>query len=56
VALLLAGFGLRADGLLAALIWAVAGTTLASGAANVAAALRGPPPSSSPDGGGAEGA
>ena len=40
LALLLAGFELRADGLLAAAVWTVAGTTLASGAAYVAAALR----------------
>ena len=40
LALLLAGFGLRADGLLAAAVWTVAGTTFASGAAYVAAALR----------------
>lgn len=39
VALLLAGFGLRADGLLSAMVWTVAGTTLASGAVYVAAAL-----------------
>jgi cardiolipin synthase len=43
-ALLLAGFGLRADALLSAAVWAVAGTTLASGAAYVAAALRRQPP------------
>ena len=41
VALLLAGFGLRAEGLLAALVWAVATTTLGSGIAYVAATLRG---------------
>ena len=40
VALLLAGFDLRADGLLSAMVWTVAGTTLASGAIYVAAALR----------------
>lgn len=40
VALLLAGFDLRADALLSALVWTVAGTTLASGAVYVAAALR----------------
>ncbi len=40
VALLLAGFELRADGLLRAMVWIVAGTTLATGAAYVAAALR----------------
>jgi cardiolipin synthase len=40
LALLLAGFGLRADGLLAAAVWTVAATTLASGAAYVAATLR----------------
>jgi cardiolipin synthase len=40
VALLLAGFGLRADWLLAALVWTVAATTAASGAVYVAAALR----------------
>ena len=40
VALLLAGFGLRADGLLWAMVWTVAGTTVASGAVYVAAALR----------------
>jgi cardiolipin synthase len=50
LALLLAGFGLRADWLLSAAVWAVAGTTLASGAAYVAATLRRPPP---PRGGGA---
>ena len=37
VALLLAGFGLRADALLWAMVWTVAGTTVASGAAYVAA-------------------
>ena len=42
LALLLAGFGLRADGLLTAVVWLVAGTTFASGAAYVAAALRRP--------------
>ena len=51
VALLLAGFDLRADGLLSAMVWAVAGTTLASGGAYVAATLRRPPR----DGGGAPG-
>ena len=35
VALALAGFGLRAPGLLQALVWGVAGTTLVSGAAYV---------------------
>ncbi len=42
-ALLLAGFGLRADALLSALVWTAAATTLASGGAYVAAALRRPP-------------
>jgi cardiolipin synthase (CMP-forming) len=42
LALLLAGFGLRADGLLTAVVWTVAGTTFASGAAYVAATLRRP--------------
>ena len=42
LALLLAGFGLAADGLLVAMIWAVALSTLASGAAYVTAALRRP--------------
>jgi cardiolipin synthase len=42
LALLLAGFGLAADGLLDLMIWAVALTTLASGAAYVTAALRRP--------------
>jgi cardiolipin synthase len=40
VALLLAGFDLRADALLSAMVWTVAGTTLVSGAVYVAAALR----------------
>lgn len=40
VALLLAGFGLQADALLWAMVWTVAGTTVASGAAYVAAVLR----------------
>ena len=40
VALLLAGFDLRADGLLSALVWVVALTTLASGGAYVAATFR----------------
>ncbi|GGC31724.1 CDP-alcohol phosphatidyltransferase [Siccirubricoccus deserti] len=40
LALLLAGFHLQADGLQTALVWIVAGTTLASGIAYVAAALR----------------
>ncbi|MCX7684603.1 MAG: CDP-alcohol phosphatidyltransferase family protein [Acetobacteraceae bacterium] len=39
LALLLAGFGLEAAGLLEALVWAVAATTLASGAAYVWRAL-----------------
>jgi cardiolipin synthase len=43
LALLLAGFGLRADGLLAAAVWTVAATTFLSGAAYVAATLRRPP-------------
>ena len=43
VALLLAGFDLHADGLLRAMVWTVAGTTLASGGGYVAAALRPPP-------------
>jgi len=42
LALLLAGFGLAADGLLTAMIWAVAASTLGSGIAYVAAALRRP--------------
>ncbi|WP_240756752.1 CDP-alcohol phosphatidyltransferase family protein [Roseicella aquatilis] len=42
LALLLAGFGLRAEALLQAAIWAVALSTAASGAAYVAAALRRP--------------
>jgi cardiolipin synthase (CMP-forming) len=42
LALLLAGFGLAADGLLTLLIWAVAATTLASGAAYVVTTLRRP--------------
>ncbi|MCB4824620.1 CDP-alcohol phosphatidyltransferase family protein [Roseicella aerolata] len=42
LALLLAGFGLSAHGLLTAMIWAVAATTLGSGAAYVAATLRRP--------------
>jgi cardiolipin synthase len=42
LALLLAGYALDADGLLAAMIWAVAATTLASGGAYVVAALRRP--------------
>ena len=50
LALLLAGFGLRADGLLYAAVWAVAGTTFASGAAYVAAALRRQPSPSPPHG------
>lgn len=40
VALLLAGFGLRADWLLAGLVWTVAATTAASGAVYVVTALR----------------
>ncbi|MCO6419124.1 CDP-alcohol phosphatidyltransferase family protein [Siccirubricoccus sp. KC 17139] len=40
LALLLAGFGLQAPGLLTALVWIVAVTTLASGTRYVAAALR----------------
>ena len=36
------GFDLSADGLLTAMIWAVAASTLASGAAYVAATLRRP--------------
>jgi cardiolipin synthase (CMP-forming) len=43
IALLLAGFDLRADGLLFALVWTVAATTLLSGAAYVFAVLRRPP-------------
>jgi len=43
VALLLAGFELRAEALLSAMVWTVAATTFASGAAYVAAALRRPP-------------
>jgi len=42
LALLLEGFGLRADGMLNLMIWAVALTTFASGAAYVVAALRRP--------------
>ncbi|MDO9710476.1 CDP-alcohol phosphatidyltransferase family protein [Paracraurococcus lichenis] len=42
LALLLAGFGLAADGLLEAMIWAVAATTLASGGAYVVTTLRRP--------------
>ncbi|RAI57460.1 CDP-alcohol phosphatidyltransferase family protein [Roseicella frigidaeris] len=42
LALLLAGFGLSADGLLTLLIWAVALSTLASGAIYVVATLRRP--------------
>jgi cardiolipin synthase len=42
LALLLAGFDLAADGLLTAMIWAVAASTLASGAAYVTATLRRP--------------
>ena len=41
LALMLAGFGLRAQGLLDIAVWAVAATTAASGAAYVGAALRG---------------
>jgi cardiolipin synthase (CMP-forming) len=44
VALLLAGFGLRAPGVLTGLIWATAATTLASGIAYVVTTLRGGPP------------
>lgn len=51
LALLLAGFGLSADGLQTALVWAVAASTLASGAAYVNATLR--RPWSGPGGGGA---
>lgn len=40
LALLLAGFGLAAPGMLEASAWAVAGTTLLSGGAYVAAAMR----------------
>jgi cardiolipin synthase len=49
LALLLAGFGLSADGLLTAMVWAVAATTLGSGATYVAATLRRsrPPPGGS---------
>jgi cardiolipin synthase (CMP-forming) len=49
LALLLAGFRLAADGLLDLMIWAVALSTLASGVAYVAAALR--RPWSAPDAG-----
>jgi cardiolipin synthase (CMP-forming) len=42
LALMLAGFGLRAQGLLDLAVWAAAATTAASGAAYVADALRGP--------------
>jgi cardiolipin synthase (CMP-forming) len=55
VALLLAGFGLRADGLLWAMVWTVAATTFASGAVYVAAALR-PRRDDPRHGGGGEGA
>jgi cardiolipin synthase len=40
LALLLAGFGLQAEGLLTVMVWIVAGTTFASGTAYVATALR----------------
>jgi cardiolipin synthase (CMP-forming) len=56
LALLLAGFGLRADALLSALVWTVAGTTLASGAAYVGAVLRKQRDEHRGGGGGAEGA
>ena len=56
LALLLAGFGLRADGLLSAAVWTVAGTTVASGAAYVAAALRRQRDEHQRRGGGGEGA
>lgn len=43
IALLLAGFDLRADALLTAMVWGTAATTFASGAAYVFATLRRPP-------------
>jgi cardiolipin synthase (CMP-forming) len=48
VALLLAGFGLRAEGLLTVLVWAVAATTVGSGIAYVASTLRGSRTASGP--------
>ena len=56
VALLLAGFGFQADALLWAMVWTVAGTTVASGAAYVAAVLRKQRDEHRRRGGGGEGA
>ncbi len=52
LALLLAGFGLEAAALLRAMVWVVAATTFASGAAYVASVLRVPRPGVGPPGAG----